>query len=305
MKKIVITTSSFGKHDKRPLGLLGAEGYEIILNPYGRTLKKEEVIDLCGNAVGIIAGTETLDDETLGNLIHLKVISRCGTGMDNIDIDSANRLGIKVYNTPDSPTLAVAELAVGLMLNLLRKVNQMDIAIRNGKWNKLMGNLLCEKKVGIIGFGRIGQKVGKLLSAFGASLAYCDIESKHCSINCSEKKFEEILSWADILTLHLSHSIEEKPVIGGQELNLMKKGSWLVNVSRGCVIDEASLYQVLKNNHLAGAALDVFEQEPYNGPLKELENVILTPHIGSYAKEARVGMETEAAKNLLEGLKGL
>lgn len=303
MGEIVITTSSFGKHDRRPLIFLETEGHEIILNPFGRTLKKEEVIDLCKDAVGIIAGTETLDDEVLRNLTHLKVISRCGTGMDNIDIDSVKRLGIQVYNTPDSPTRAVAELTVGLILNLLRKVTQMDVAVRKGKWDKLMGNLLYEKKVGIIGFGRIGQRVGEILSVFGAELSYYDAETKYCSFPCSEKKFEEILSWADIITLHLSHPPGGKAVIGSRELDLMKKGSWLVNVSRGHALDAGSLYQSLKNGHIAGAALDVFEQEPYSGSLRELENVILTPHIGSYTKEARAGMEMEAVKNLLEGLK--
>jgi len=303
MKKITITTTSFGKNDKKPLGLLEKNGFEVMLNPYGRKLGEKEIIELCWDAVGIIAGTEALDNDVMEELPNLRVISRCGASLDNIDLDAAKTKNIKIFNTPDAPTLAVAELTVGLILNLLRKITQMDTLIRNNEWKKLMGNLLYGKKVGIVGFGRIGRKVGELLSSFGAELAYCDTEAKPSSINCSRKEFKEILAWADIVTLHLSISAKMlSPLISDKELALMRKGSWLINTSRGNVIDEKALYDSLKNGHLSGAALDVFKEEPYLGKLRELHNILLTPHIGSYAKEARVKMELVAAKNLLTGL---
>ncbi len=174
--------------------------------------------------------------------------------------------------------------------------------MRSGKWDKLMGNLLFGKKVGIIGFGRIGQKVAELLSVFGSELAYYDREPKECSIVCIMKKFEDILKWSDILTLHVSNAAGSNPMIGNKELKLMKKGSWIVNVSRGGVVDEETLYHALKSGYLAGAAIDVFNEEPYTGCLKELDTVVLTPHIGSYAKESRIKMEKQAAENLLKGL---
>jgi len=253
--------------------------------------------------IGIIAGTESLNNNVFPYLQELKVISRCGSGIDNVDLRVAQERGIKVYNTPDVATRAVAELTVGVILNLIRKVNQVDRIIRDGNWDKRMGNLLYGKKVGIVGFGRIGQKVGELLSIFGTELSYYDIEPKYSSINCAQKTFKEILAWADIITLHLSYSEGCKSIIGKRELELMKKGSWLINLSRGGVVDEQALYQVLKNGHLSGAAVDVFEQEPYSGPLRELDNIILTPHIGSYARETRIEMEIRAVKNLLKGLK--
>jgi D-3-phosphoglycerate dehydrogenase len=302
MKKIAITTTSFGRYENRHLELLKENRLEVILNPHGRKLKKDEVVELCSEAAGIIAGTEILDTDVMENLPNLRVISRCGTGLDNVDLNAAKRLGIRVFNTPDAPILAVAELTVGLILNLLRKVNQMDTTIKSGKWEKLMGNLLYGKKVGIIGFGRIGQKVAELLSTFGVDLAYYDIETKSCKVNCSEKKFDEVLNWADIITLHLSPPKGSSPVIGSKEIKMMKKGSWLINVSRGGMIDENALYNFLKEGYLSGAALDVFEHEPYTGTLKELNNVILTPHIGSYAKEARIEMERQSVENLLRGL---
>jgi len=302
-KKILISTSTFAEFNKTPLKLLEKEQLTYMLNPYKRKLRSEEVVDLAADAIGIIAGTEDLKDDVLSRLLALRVISRCGVGMDNVELGSAKKRSVKVYNTPDGPTMAVAELTVGVILNLLRKISRMDCLIREGNWKKMMGNLICGKKVGIVGFGRIGQKVCELLSAFGAEIAYSDIESKSCSLNCSRKEFREIIKWADMLTLHLSPSRGHKPVIGDKELKMMKKGSWLINVSRGGVVNEEALYRVLKNGHLSGAAIDVFEQEPYVGALRELPNVVLTPHVGSYAKEARIKMEIQAVENLLEGLR--
>jgi D-3-phosphoglycerate dehydrogenase len=229
------------------------------------------------------------------------VISRCGTGLDNVDLEAAKQLGIKVLNTPDAPTMAVAELTLGLMLGLLRHLPRADREIRAGNWQKRMGNLLQGKKVGIIGFGRIGQKVGELVQALGAQAVYCDP-----AVNKDGYKkisLEELLSQSDIVTLHLSGGGKGAPLLSDKELNRIKQGSWLVNCARGGVVDEAALTKALQEGRLAGAALDVFTQEPYTGPLAKLDNVILTPHIGSYAVESRVEMEVESVKNLIKGLK--
>lgn len=298
--KVAITTSSFGKYDRKPLDELERDEVEYALNPYGRKLVREEILELAKDAEGIIAGTEALDAAVLGKLHRLKVISRCGVGMDNVDLKAAEELGIQVFSTPDGPTLAVAELTIGLMLNLLRKVSLMDRKLREGIWNKNMGNLLCGKKVAVIGFGRIGQKVAGLLSPFGVDIAYCDVRYIECSFPGMQK--EELLTWGDIITLHCSAKSDDEPIIGKEQLRQMKKGAWLINGSRGGLVDEEALYWSLKNGHLSGAALDVFENEPYTGPLCELDNVILTPHVGSYAMEARIEMEMQAVKNLINGL---
>jgi len=269
-------------------------------------LQNNEVLELCKDSCGIIAGTEKLDADTLEYLARsadarnsLKVISRCGTGLDNVDLDAAKLLGINVFNTPDAPTLAVAELTVGLMLDLMRKVSQMDRAIRHGQWGKKMGNLLKGKTVGIIGFGRIGRKVAALLQAFECSLRYYDINEQESGASVQRTGLMNLLETSDIVSVHVS---SKKRIIGQHELRIMKKGSWLVNASRGGVVDEHALHEALSSGHLAGAALDVFESEPYTGPLTTLEQVILTPHIGSYAKESRIAMEQEAVENLLKGL---
>jgi D-3-phosphoglycerate dehydrogenase len=298
---IFISTSSFGEYDALPLKLLNDAGINVQVNPYKRQLTKDECLNHYKDIDGLIAGTEPLTAEVLKSAGYLKVISRCGTGLDNVDLEAAKQLGIKVLNTPDAPTMAVAELTLGLMLGLLRHLPRVDREIRAGNWQKRMGNLLQGKKVGIIGFGRIGQKVGELVQALGAQAVYCDP-----AVNKDGYKkisLVELLSQSDIVTLHLSGGGKGAPLLSDKELSRIKQGSWLVNCARGGVVDEAALTKALQEGRLAGAALDVFTQEPYTGPLAKLDNVILTPHIGSYAVESRVEMEVESVKNLIKGLK--
>ncbi len=299
MPKIAITTTTFGEYDDSPIELCRKKGFEVALNPHGRKIKAEELMELAKDAVGLVAGTEPITEEALLKLRSLKVISRCGAGLDNVDLKAAGKLGIKVFNTPDAPTLAVAELTIGLILGLLRKISRMDSDIRKNKWEKLMGNLISGKKVGLIGFGRIGRRVAGLLKPFSCEVAYADPFVEDGLDGFKRLKMQELLSWADIISVHVSVS---NTIIGEKEISLMKKGGWLINVSRGGVVDEGALYKALKAKHLSGAALDVFEKEPYDGALKELDNAILTPHIGSYAVEARVEMEIQAVKNLLKGI---
>ena len=164
-----------------------------------------------------------------------------------------------------------------------------------------MGNLLQGKKVGIIGFGRIGQKVAELVMGFGAQVVYCDPAVD--KTDYARMSLDELLSQSDIVSLHLSGGGNDAPLLRDSELRSMKQGSWLINCARGGIVDEEALGQVLREGWLSGAALDVFGQEPYTGPLAKLDNVILTPHIGSYAVESRIDMEVQAAKNLVKGLK--
>jgi len=297
--KIFISTSSFGQlNDYNEL--FKKNELEVKTNPYGRKLKPEELLEFTKGCIGLIAGTELITENLLLKLPSLKVISRCGVGIDNIDLEAAKRLGIKVFVTQDAPVIAVAELTVGLMLNLLRKVNQMDMKIRSGKWDKMMGNLLYGKQVGIIGLGRIGRKVAKLLKPFNCKLTYSDPFVKDRLLGLKRLPLKELLGWADIVSIHAS---TQDKILNSKGLRNMKKGAWLINVSRGQIVDEKALYKVLKEGYLSGAALDVFTTEPYmKGKFTELDNVILTPHIGSYAKEARAEMERQAVENLLRGL---
>ena len=301
--KVAITTTSFGKQDPSPLELMKKEGVAYVINPYGRKLCQEEIVELIEGVDGIIAGTEPLTRKVLESSPSLRVISRCGVGMDNVDVTAAEERGIRIFNTPYGPTLAVAELTVGLILDLLRNISWMDRELRNLTWKKKMGNLVQGKRIGIVGFGRIGQKVAELLLPFGVDIGYCDLCDVSNAMVCTSYEMETLLAWADIISLHVSVPSHTGPVLGEREIRLMKKGAWLINVARGGVLDEKALFEALANGHLAGAALDVFEKEPYYGPLSAMDNVVLTPHIGSYALESRIIMEKQAVENLLIGLR--
>ena len=305
--KVFISTSSFAEYDKSPVRLLESNGFEVVLNPYGRKLKLEEVATLAKGCVGIIAGTEPLTEEVLRQLPDLKAISRCGTGLDNVDVGAAKKRRIAVRTTPDAPTQAVAELTVALILNVLRRINFMDRQVRSGAWSKEMGRLLSGKTVGIIGLGRVGRRVTKLLRSFGVKILASEPkpDKKWAEKNkVSLTSLEELLRESNIVTLHIPYTKQNRNLINAKRLKIMKRGVILINTSRGGLVDEDALYRALKSEHLGGAALDAMEIEPYRGPLKELNNVILTPHIGSYALEARVQMEMEAAKNLINILRG-
>jgi D-3-phosphoglycerate dehydrogenase len=302
---VLVSTSSFARYDISPIKTLESRGYDVVLNPYGRTLKSDELISLASECVGIVAGTEKYGKEVIEKLPKLKVISRCGTGLDSIDSNAANSHSISIRNTPEAPTQAVAELTVGLILDISRKISLMDRNIRNGKWNKKMGQLLSGKTIGIVGLGRIGLRVAEILNSFNVLIIGYDLSPKMSFLKKTEIQLvtmEKLLKKSDIITIHIPYSAEAYHFIDVERLKSMKKGAILINTSRGGIVDEEALYAYLKNGHLSGAAIDTFEKEPYGGPLKELNNIVLTPHIGSYAKEARIEMEMQAVENLIEAL---
>lgn len=302
MKKIAITTTTFVQLDKSVILSLRKDGFQVKINRLGRKLNKEEVGSFCRGCIGIIAGTEQYDKKNLKLLGGLKVISRCGAGLDNIDLAAAKQLNIKVFNTPNAPTVAVAELALGLIFDLLRQISFSDRKIRRGGWVKPMGNLLCGKNIGIIGFGRIGRKVAELLKEFPVKIGYSDIKAPIGLPGCRKMPLQKLLSWADIISIHAN---TKKTIIGAKQFNLMKKSAKLINLSRAQAVDEPALCKALETGRISAAALDVFEHEPYKGRLIGFENVILTPHIGSYALESRIDMERQAVDNLVRGLNNL
>jgi len=304
--KVFISTTSFAEFDKKPLELLRSAGFEVILNPYKRKLKPEEIVALASDCDGIIAGVEQITEEVLRSLPKLKAISRCGVGLDNVDLEAAEKRGILISNTPNAPSQAVAELTIALILNLLRKVSLSDRRVRNGQWKKEMGQLISGKTVGIIGLGRIGKRVTELLKSFEVKILASEPNPDKKWVRKNKinlVSMDELLKESDIVTLHIPYTEQNRNLINSERLKIMKRGAILINTSRGGLIDEMALYQALKSGHLGGAALDVTEVEPYQGPLTELDNVIITPHIGSYAVEARIQMETEAAMNLIRMLK--
>jgi D-3-phosphoglycerate dehydrogenase len=304
--KILISTSSFNTNSEAFI-LLKKKRFEVILNPYKRKLSESEIKEMLPGIDGLIAGLEPITKDVLNHADNLKVISRCGAGIDNVDLEAAKCFGIKVYSTPDAVTQAAAELTIGLMFNILRNISAGDRLIRSGAWTKQMGNLLYGKTLGILGLGRIGKKIVELLQPFGLKYLARDIApNNEFAVKYSVRYccLDDILREADIITIHLPYEASLDKLIGERELNLMKENAVLINASRGGLIDEDALYTALRQKRIAGAAIDAFASEPYSGKLRELDNIILTPHVGSYAREVREKMESEAVANLLTGLEG-
>jgi len=304
MSEIFLASSSFGQYSFRPKNILEEYNFTLRGNSLERKLLPEEIVELAYNADGIIAGTESYSEDVINKLPNLKVISRLGVGLDNIDLKIADEKGIKVFIT-NSPAPAVAELILGLMLDIKRRISNQNQNLKEGKWEKKMGSLLQGNTLGIIGLGTVGKALIRLVQGFDfIVLAFDQVQDKtfQKEYNVQYTELNTLLKESDIVSLNINLTDQTKYLINKTRLKLMKSDSVLINTSRGEIVDELALYTALKNGELAGAGLDVFEQEPYSGLFTELENVVLTPHIGSYAKEVRVQMEIEAAQNLIKGL---
>jgi len=304
--KIFVALSTFAEYGDEPIRLLDQGGLDYSLNRLGRRLVREEIIEMGKDCEGIIAGVEPYDDFVLENLPKLRCISRCGVGIDNISLEKAREKGVVIRNTPDVVILPVVELTIAMIFDLLRRLSYHTNLLRSRKWKKQAGNLLAGKKIGIIGLGRIGKRVAETLTKLSTEVYGSDITpdqewAKLAGVQVIST--DQLLRECDIVSIHVSVLGDHKFILGKKEIESMRKGSFVVNVSRGELVDERALYEALKSNHLAGAALDVFPKEPYDGPLCELDNIVLTPHVATFTRESRVQMEVETVENLLRFFK--
>jgi len=259
---------------------------------------------------------DKINQDTLGMAENLKVISTYSVGFDHIDIEYAKSKKIRVGHTPKVLTDATADLAFGLMLDVVRRVSEGDRIIRKGKWKVIygahdyVGYDLQGKTLGILGLGRIGKALAKRAKAFDMKLAYHNrskiSENLEKRLKIKYVSFGELVKGSDIISVHVPHTPETEHLFDMKTFEKMKKTSFLINTSRGKVINEKDLTRALKNKIIAGAGLDVFENEPISGKhvLSKLENVVLAPHIGSSTKETRVEMAQITIKNLDLGING-
>ncbi len=301
--RILIALSTFAQEGSAPLELLKKSGVVFEINATGKRLSKPEVLTMAQGFDGVVAGLEPYDAEVLATLSQLKCISRCGVGVDNVDLNVAKQKGVTVLNTPDVVVQPVAELTLGLIFDLSRKLTAHTELMRQGKWERLTGAQVAGKTVGVIGLGRIGRRVAQLLrrldvDVLGYDIAPDPVWAKANNVVLVER--EDLLSRADIVTLHVSSGPGHAFCLTAAELGRMKEGAMLINVARGSLVDEKSLVEALKSGHLAGAGLDVYAEEPYNGELCRLPNVVLTPHVGTLTRESRLIMEIEAVQNILK-----
>lgn len=282
-------------------------------------LTQEEVMDIIDQYDALIVRSATkVTKEMLQKGKNLKVVGRAGTGVDNIDINTATELGITVVNTPASNNVSAAEHTIGLMLACARNIQQAGVCIKNGKWerNRFKGVELFNKTVAILGLGRIGSLVAERLKAFGMHVIGFDPyvkDDRFEKMNVERvSTIDEVMERADFITIHLPKTEDTVGIIGEKELKKAKKTLRIVNCARGGLIDETALYNALKNNQIAGAAIDVLVKEPKEGtddklnrsPLLDLDNLVITPHLGASTVEAQNNVGTAIAQKIVDVLNG-
>ena len=309
MSRVLITTVPFAQHNRLPIELLESLNADYSINPIGRRLKEEELAELAAEAEILIAGTEPITARVMDAAPRLKLISRVGIGLDNVDLLAARERGIFVSYTPEAPAPAVAELTFGLILSLLRHVHEANLAMHQGGWERIMGRRIPEVTIGVIGTGRIGSRVLRRLVPFGSPRVLVnDLEPRPNLV--PELKLEwvakdTIYREADVISLHLPLTGQTRNMIGADHLRTMKSDAVLINTSRGGIVNEDDLLAVLQDGHLGGVAIDVFADEPYAGPLNQISRCLLTSHMGSMSVDCRTRMEIEATEEATRYLRGL
>lgn len=298
MKKIFIGPSSFCQNSDEPINILNKHNFEVVLNPLGRKLNEEELIKLLDkNFIGSIAGLEKYNEKTLLNS-DLKVISRVGSGLDNINFDYTSRKNIKIFSTPDGPVNSVAELTISMIINLVRNIFPNVNSMSQGVWERFSGKEINNKNIVIIGYGRIGKKVTKILSSFCKNIYIVDPFVKSSSYN--NISYEESLAIGDIFSIHTN---SKECYFDINSLKKTKKKIYIFNASRGHNLNDQAILYGIKEKIINSVWIDVFDQEPYTkGVLFGHDKIIMTPHIASYTAECRKKMELDAVLNLVNYL---
>jgi len=285
---------------------------EVEINTEDIPLKKSEIMDRVRNKQALCAVGDIIDSEIMDSGPSLKVIANYGVGYDNIDIEAATKRGILVTNTPGVLTESVAEMTWCLLLCIARRVIEADNFVRTGKFKwtgpkMFLGTEIAGKTLGIIGGGRIGTEVARKSQSFNMKVLYYDLvkNEKIEKMGGRRVELDYLLKNSDFISLHVPLTNETRHLIGERELSLMKKTAYLINTSRGAVINEIVLAKALREKQIAGAALDVYEKEPeLTEGLSEMKNVVLTPHLGSATREARNKMSIMMAENCIAALRG-
>ena len=288
--KVLSTSPTFGYYTPEPLEFLKSHGGVVDLVPQGKKMSEEELIHSIKDYDAMIVGVEKITEPMIQSTERLKIIAKHGAGVDNINVSAASGKRIVVISAPGANSDAVADLTMGLFLSLARKIPLADRSVREGGWPRIVGTQVSGKVLGIIGLGDIGKRVAKRASGFDMRIVAYDVvkdEAFARKWGMTYLPLEEVLAQSDFVSLHVPSTASTRHFIGERELRLMKKEAFLVNISRGDILDENALYRVLREGSIRGAALDVFPQEPpKESPVLTLDNVILTPHMGGYTYEA-------------------
>jgi D-3-phosphoglycerate dehydrogenase len=306
--RVLVTVAPFGERDRDPIELLEKHNIPFTINPKGRRLTEQELLELVQPYEVLLASTEPITERVLDAAPHLRLIARAGIGLDNVPLAAARARGIAVTYTPDAPTTAVAELTIGQMLASLRHTMAANRDMHQGVWQRRIGRSIHESTIGVIGVGRIGRSVIRRLRSLNPREILLndlvrDDEFDEKS-GCTWTDVDTILSRSDIVTLHLPLTPRTHRLIAERELMRMKNDAILINTSRGGIVDEAALARVMHARPAFVAAVDVFEHEPYSGNLKDIDNCLLTSHMGSATRDCRLRMELEAAEEVVRYFQG-
>lgn len=309
MYRVLISARMFGLASDEAYKVFERKGYEIVHNPYkGKGLTEEQLLELIPGVDAIITGVDNITKKVIEAADKLKVISKCGVGVDNIDIEAATKKGIKVTTTPGTNPDSVADMAFALMLTAARRITDNSEKVRKGGWPLTLGTEVWGKTLGIIGLGNIGQRVAIRAKGFGMKIIAFEkypniqfIEDNKVSL----AELDDLLRESDFITIHVPSTKETENIINKEKLSLMKSTAFLVNTSRGGVINEEDLYNTLKEGKIRGAAVDVLKQEPpKDSKLMTLDNFIATSHISAFTYEAIKRSEDLSSQNIFDILEG-
>ena len=306
---ILVTPTSYGKYDKNLIIKLEEMVKEVVYNTKGKPLSSDELAPIIENFDGMIAGLDEINKKVISRAKNLKVISRYGSGYDRVDIEAAKEAGIYVTNTPGANSTSVAELTIGLAIAAARSIPYANSETKKGQWPRLKGITLEGKVFGLVGLGSIAKEVVLRLKRFNCKLVThhphrnTEFEKEYDIEYCS---LDDLLGKSDFVSLHLPVTSTTSRMVNKDFLNKMKKGSILINTSRGELIDEDALYESLKSGHLRAAALDAFSKEPpeHDNPLLSLPQVIVTPHMGAATDMAANEMGRMTMEDCIAVLKG-
>jgi D-3-phosphoglycerate dehydrogenase len=307
--KILVTARSFRKTPGPHQTMLTDAGYEVAYNPHDRPLEASELAELGRDVVGMLLGVDSVTAEVFEQAKRLKVISRYGVGLDTVDLKAATAHGVVVTITPGANSVTVAELTIGLMFALARRIAHHDRIVKGGKWSRVSGIELTGLTLGLLGLGRIGQEVARRAAGLGMKVIFYDPmpppQNVASELRVEYHPLDEVIAGSDVLSLHVPLNETTRNLIDGARLAQMKPAALLINTARGGLVDEQALYEALAEGRLAGAACDVFATEPpAENPLLGLDQFIATPHLGSDTVQTVLRMGTMAAENLLAVLRG-
>lgn len=299
---------------EKPLALL-KEHADVFVNPQDRAMTLEEIVAELPGTAGLMAmGGDPVNEKLLAAGRDLKIVANNAVGFNNMDVAAATRLKIALTNTPDVLTDTTADLSFAILMAAARRICEAERFVRAGKWvgwhpNLLLGSDVHGKTLGVVGLGRIGAAVAKRALGFNMKILYNDIRKVESGLvdllRAETRPLRDLLAESDFVTLHVPLTPETRHLIGREELRLMKGTAFLINASRGPVVDEKALVEALQQKRIAGAGLDVFEWEPKVSPeLLAMENVVMVPHIGSATLATREAMSLTAARNIIAALKG-